>query len=239
METDNRGDRYEVRATQVNGRPEIWHAGRVARVHPNDGESAFARDCQPEVVGIIGGIGDDDIGGHAFDERPGLRYIACLAGGEDEAHRTGRRDGSWWSGRRASVRWPDCEPPFAPLECWWARTMVESTIRYSKSGSSDIASKMRRQMPFSLHRLKRRKTLFHSPNASGRSRHGEPVRTIHKTHSTNIRFVASCRTALIGPTDDQARHRRPLIVAQHQPIHDTQGCLPKAVLNHNSCQRGI
>jgi hypothetical protein len=24
----------------------------------------------------------------------------------------------------------------APAACWWARTMVESTIRYSKSGSS-------------------------------------------------------------------------------------------------------
>ena len=31
-------------------------------------------------------------------------------------------------------------------------------------------------------------TLFHSPNASGRSRHGEPVRTIHNTPSTNIRL---------------------------------------------------
>jgi hypothetical protein len=29
--------------------------------------------------------------------------------------------------------------------------MVESTIKYSKSGSSDTASKMRRQTPFSLH----------------------------------------------------------------------------------------
>ena len=46
---------------------------RSRRIVGNDGESAFARDCQPEVVGIIGGIGDDDIGGHAFDERPGRR----------------------------------------------------------------------------------------------------------------------------------------------------------------------
>src|ERR1700722_19696517 len=66
--------------------------------------------------------------------------------------------------------------------------MVESTIRYSKSGSSDIASKIRRQTPLMLHRLKRRNTLFQSPNASGRSRQGEPVRTIHSTPSTNIRL---------------------------------------------------
>jgi hypothetical protein len=66
--------------------------------------------------------------------------------------------------------------------------MVLSTIRYSKSGSSDIASKMRRQIPLSLQRLKRRKTLFHAPKTSGRSRHGEPVRTIHSTPSTNMRL---------------------------------------------------
>jgi hypothetical protein len=51
--------------------------------------------------------------------------------------------------------------------------------------------------------------------------------------------VAARRTALIGSTDDQPRHRLPLIVAQHQPILHTQGCLPKAVLNHNSWQMGI
>src|SRR5947209_5743859 len=45
-------------------------------------------------------------------------------------------------------------------------------IRYSKSGSSDTASKMRSQTRFSLQRLNRRNTLFHSPNISGRSCHG-------------------------------------------------------------------
>src|SRR3982074_2980148 len=31
----------------------------------DDGERTFAGDRQPGVVGVIGGIGDDDIGGHA------------------------------------------------------------------------------------------------------------------------------------------------------------------------------
>lgn len=66
--------------------------------------------------------------------------------------------------------------------------MVLSTIRYSKSGSSDIASNIRCQTPFSLHRLKRRKTLFHSPKTSGKSRQGDPVRTIHSTPSTKMRL---------------------------------------------------
>ena len=38
-------------------------------------------------------------------------------------------------------------PPFAPAACWWARTMAESTVRYSKSGSSDTAAKIRFQTP--------------------------------------------------------------------------------------------
>src|SRR5690606_34950232 len=79
-------------------------------------------------------------------------------------------------------------PFFAPEACWWARMMVESTIRYSKSGSSDIAAKTRHQMPLWLQRLKRRKTLFQSPKSSGRSRQGDPVRTIHRTASTNMRL---------------------------------------------------
>src|SRR5476651_1433331 len=44
--------------------------------------------------------------------------------------------------------------------------MVESMIRYSKSGSSDIASNIRHQTPLMLHRLKRRNTLFQSAKLS-------------------------------------------------------------------------
>ena len=66
--------------------------------------------------------------------------------------------------------------------------MVESRIRYSKSASSAIAAKMRCHTPLALHRLKQRKALFQEPNTSGRSRQGEPVRTIHSTPSTNKRL---------------------------------------------------
>src|SRR5271154_5073311 len=83
--------------------------------------------------------------------------------------------------------------------------MVESTIRYSKSGSSDIASKIRRQTPLMLQRLKRRNTLFQSPNASGRSRHGEPVRTIHSTPSTNIRLSRPVEQSWLRPSEQFPR----------------------------------
>src|SRR6266851_2327991 len=121
-------------------------------------------------------------------------------------------------GAQATARAADClifRPPFlAPAACWWARTMVESTIRYSKSGSSDIASKIRLQTPLRLHRLKRRNTLFHSPNTSGRSRQGEPVRTIQSTPSTNIRLALPVEPFWSGrPMIDGAeRYVRPFVL---------------------------
>src|SRR5215471_13405236 len=56
---------------------------------------------------------------------------------------------------------------------------------YSKSGSSDKAAKIRSNSPLSAHRRKRFHTEDHLPKLSGRSRHGAPARTSHKTASIN------------------------------------------------------
>ncbi len=90
---------------------------------------------------------------------------------------------------------------------------------------------MRSQTPLTLHRLKRRNMLFHSPNASGGSRHGEPVRTIaFDKHAV----VAARRTTLVRSTDDQAGDTIPLRIAQNEPIHDTQGFPLKESLESRS-----
>ena len=121
------------------------------RIVGNDGERALVGDRLAKVVGVIGGVGHDDLSGQAFDQGSGLRDIAHLARREQEAHGASQTpDGQMDFGAQATARAADgliLSPPFAPLACWWARTMVESTIRYSKSGSSDIASKIRRQTP--------------------------------------------------------------------------------------------
>lgn len=127
----------------------------------------------------------------AYDQAVSLWAVATLAAGQGEPHGCAQAPDSHVDlGAQATAGTAKgliFRPPFlAPAACWWARMMVLSTIRYSKSGSSDIASKMRRQTPLSLQRLKRRNTLFQSPNTSGGSRHGEPVRTIHNTPSTNM-----------------------------------------------------
>ena len=101
-------------------------------------------DGEPEVIGVISSIGDDDIGGHTVDERSGLRGVTGLAGGQGEANRTSQAaNGEVDLGGQAAARASDgliVSPPFAPLECWWARTMVESTIRCSKSGIAQRAT---------------------------------------------------------------------------------------------------
>src|SRR5258705_5338932 len=166
---------------------------RTGRVVGNDGERPLGGDGVANVIGVIGRIGHDDLGRQSLDQGGRLRCIALLTCGKREPHRTSQAaNGHMYLGAQATARATDrliFRPPFfAPAACWCARTMVESTIRYSKSGSSDIASNIRHQTPLMLHRLKRRNTLFQSPNASGRSRQGEPVRTIHSTPSTNIRL---------------------------------------------------
>jgi hypothetical protein len=40
------------------------------------------------VIGVIGCIRHNDIGGQPLDQRPGLRRIARLSGGEEETNRT-------------------------------------------------------------------------------------------------------------------------------------------------------
>jgi hypothetical protein len=79
-------------------------------------------------------------------------------------------------------------PPFAPELCWWARTMVESIITYSLSGSCDRVLKTRSQPPLLLHREWRRCTTRKSPNRSGKSRQGMPERYRYSTASTNNRL---------------------------------------------------
>ena len=105
------------------------------------GLGADGGDVMAEVIGVIGSVGHHPSGREAGDQAAGLSYVVALAGGEKEAHRQAEpaHGGMDFAGQ-AAPRTADrliLNPPFAPAACWWARTMVESTIRYSKSGSFD------------------------------------------------------------------------------------------------------
>src|ERR1700693_4881660 len=123
--------------------------------------------------------------------------------GEYETHGTAQAaDGHVDLGAQAAARAANgliFRPPFlAPAACWWARIMVESTIRYSKSGSSDIASKIRHQTPLAP---STEATKYTVPIAkrfrkitSGRAGAHDPQHAFHK-HP----FDAAGRTLLVGP----------------------------------------
>src|SRR5215210_2233624 len=89
-------------------------------------------------------------------------------------------------------------PPFAPCPWRWTLMMVASTRAYSRSGSSETASNNRCQTPALTQSRKRVKTLFQWPNAGGRSRQRLPVRTTHKTASTNSRLSLPLRPGSPG-----------------------------------------
>ena len=144
------------------------------------------------MVGIIGGIRQHHVRAVIGQQGGGLWGVTALSGGNEDANRAAEAaDGHMDLAAEAAAGAANgliFKSFFAPAGCWWARTMVLSMIRYSKSGSSAMAAKMRCHTPLALHRLKRRKTLFQLPNPSGRSRQGAPVRTIQRTASTNSRL---------------------------------------------------
>ena len=97
--------------------------------------------------------------GYAADEVLGLQDVVDLASRQDEANWIAERIYAHTDLRaQAAARAPDrliFAAPFAPAACWWARTMVESMIRYSKSGFSTNALKIRSRTPFLAQRRKR------------------------------------------------------------------------------------
>lgn len=152
------------------------------------------------MIGIISGIGHDDLGGWSLDQCGGLRCIAFLTCSQHEPHGTSlAAKGHVYFGAQTPARAADrliFRPLFSPRRR--ADAPRRSTIRYSKSEASDIASKIRHQTPFLVPRLKRRNR-SNPQNASGRSRQGEPVRTIHSTPSTNIRLSRPVEPLWSGP----------------------------------------
>lgn len=87
-------------------------------------------------VGVVGFVRKEGLGINLFQKRLGLRKVRCLAGRQGDRHRIAERiDDHMYLRRQSSSGSTDrLAPPFcAPALCWWARTMVESSIMYSLS----------------------------------------------------------------------------------------------------------
>lgn len=104
-----------------------------------------------------------------------------------------RRCESLCSARHATGRSPDFESPFSA-----SRMLVcphNGGINHDVLEIGIVRKTLKRlfQMPLRDHRLKRVNTLFHLPNADGRSRQGAPVRKIQSTASTKRRLSSPAR----------------------------------------------
>ena len=151
----------------------------------------------PQPIGVKGFISEEGFEFDPFDQGLNANGIVPLTRQKDDAAQVAKSIHKCHDFRgQASPRAANSlilSPPFAPVPCWWTRTIVPSTITYSKSGSPDKALKIFSKIPFLDQRRKRRNALFQLPKPMGKSRQGAPVRTIHKTASTNNRLSAAVR----------------------------------------------
>src|ERR1700752_679911 len=122
---------------------------------------------------VIGAGGNDISAGGARDEGFSLRDVAALSGCDDEAQRSSERIGEHVDfGGQSSSGAPQSlvlVPPFPVAACWWARTSVVSSMRYSFLRSLVRTSNTRSHTPVLAQRAKRVCTLFHLPYRGGRS----------------------------------------------------------------------
>ena len=114
--------------------------------------TTLSRNRCDEGIRVVSFVGDDETRRLILDQRVGLIDIGNLASRENHAQRIAQRiDGNMQFGRQSAPRATDTLPPFffwAPAECWWARTMVESRNRCSMSASPRIAVATRCQRRF-------------------------------------------------------------------------------------------
>src|SRR3954464_5856906 len=155
-----------------------------------------------DVIAVERRVADQRAECDPVDERRHADRVEPLPWQEHEAHEVAERVGEGQDlGGQAAFGAADglaLRPPLAPCPWRWTFTMVASTRAYSRSGSSETASNSRCQTFAFTQSRKRVKMLFQCPNEGGRSRQGLPVRTTHKTASTNRRLSLPLRPGSPG-----------------------------------------
>lgn len=121
----------------------------------DDGLARLLQRSDHPFIGIKGLIGNDRVGGQVGEQNigpikiMGLSWREMKAGGVPQRI-TGGVDFGGQPALRPAKRFRLVSPPFAPALCWRARTMVESIMAYSLSGSSASRSNTCFQTPLRL-----------------------------------------------------------------------------------------
>jgi CheY-like chemotaxis protein len=113
--------------------------------------------------------------------------------------------------------------PFSPAAQRCARIVVLSIICNASNAPPPSANPCNRtsHTPHSHQRRNCRQTEFQLPNASGRSRHGAPVRQIHNIPSSTRRWLAGGAPATRGRDGQERRNDHPFFV-RHQTADHSQ-----------------
>ena len=171
---------------------------RVTTLAPgrHHGANAVVSECGHQWGGITGSVGHHERWGQALKQGQGLWRLMALPGCEAATPRSTAGLGGHMQicGQAPTAATQGLRPIFlrAPLACWCARTVVESTKSVRSAGPSCTASHPRCQIPEAAQRWKYVYVVCHLPRSLGRARHRAPLRASHKTTPTNFRLSRSC-----------------------------------------------
>ena len=132
----------------------------AGRIVGDDGGRAAVDQEAPQLVGVIGGVGQAQARvGQGFEQGPGEGSVTALSGGYFEGDEAAFAiDDRVDLGRAAAARAADrldFGPPFPPPAERWALALVESIIWMSSGLTSTRTANSRRQTPLIVQRRKR------------------------------------------------------------------------------------
>jgi hypothetical protein len=150
----------------------------------DDGEHAGIGDELAKMVAVVGFVSNYGAAVDALKQRRGGDDVVDLSAGENEAQRPTKCIGKHmdFAGQSSSGSPQSLVlvPPFPVAACWWARTNVVSSMRYSFLRSLVRTLNTRSQTPLLAHRAKRVWTLFHIAPAGHASARQSATPTGHR-----------------------------------------------------------
>lgn len=226
----------------------ITTLGLPVRSRRDYGLRTRSTDTLHKGVRVVALVRDDCTGAQMLNQFVRARNIGNLSlGGNQPQGTSGVIDGQVQLGGQSTSRATErLRSVFfrAPDECWCARTMVESINTCLISVWSATAWITRSHTPLRRHLEKRMYTVCHRPNAFGKSRHGQPVRPIQRTASTNQRLSVAVRPgspSLPGKTDSIRAHTSSLnnvrIILPNSRKRQDVNTFHRLVITHNSAPK--